>query len=142
MVGQLERDVDEFPFAVGNFVFYAIVSPIERYALLGISIEGGAMKYPPGKRLEYEWRRDVAQNPLATVFQDYDWADEVLHTQIARKWIGVQLQGDMARARKIAAETNAQLQKFRQEQEAKERVAGSRAVVTAAIPAAERRFAE
>ena len=38
-----------------------------------------------GKR--YEW--EVAQAsglPLATLFQDFDWADEVLHSQIGREW--------------------------------------------------------
>jgi hypothetical protein len=38
-----------------------------------------------GKRHEWE----VAQasgNSLAAVFQDYDWADEVLHARIGRDW--------------------------------------------------------
>lgn len=38
-----------------------------------------------GKR--YEW--EIAQesgDPLSTVFQDFDWADEVLHAQIGRRW--------------------------------------------------------
>ncbi len=28
-----------------------------------------------------------ARDPLATAFQDYDWADEVLHAQIGRRWL-------------------------------------------------------
>jgi hypothetical protein len=27
-----------------------------------------------------------ANNPLATTFQDFDWADEVLHARIGRDW--------------------------------------------------------
>ena len=38
-----------------------------------------------GKR--YEWEVGVASgNPLAALFQDYDWADEVLHARIGRQW--------------------------------------------------------
>jgi hypothetical protein len=42
------------------------------------------MRYPPGKRQEWEFARDLAQHPLMTTLQDFDWADEVLHVQIAR----------------------------------------------------------
>ena len=38
-----------------------------------------------GKR--YEWEVGLAsKNPLAALFQDYDWADEVLHARIGRDW--------------------------------------------------------
>ena len=43
------------------------------------------MKYPPGKRWEWEFSRDDAKHPLMTTFQDFDWADEVLHVNIARR---------------------------------------------------------
>ena len=55
----------------------------ERHAVL-FYIEQGLMP-KSGKR--YEW--EVAQasgNPLAALFQDFDWADEVLHAQIGREW--------------------------------------------------------
>ena len=57
--------------------------PIERHAVLYF-IEQGLMPRN-GKRFEWE----VAQasgNPLAALFQDYDWADEVLHARIGRDW--------------------------------------------------------
>jgi hypothetical protein len=39
-----------------------------------------------GKR--WEWEIAVGANDeLATHFQNYDWADEVLHAQIGRKWL-------------------------------------------------------
>jgi hypothetical protein len=59
--------------------------PLEQYATLGIEIEGGQMRYPVGKRGEWEFCRDVVKNSLMTTFQDYDWADEVLHVNLARR---------------------------------------------------------
>lgn len=61
------------------------MSPLELYAMLGIGVEAALMKYPPGKRAEYEFCRDQARHPLMTTFQDFDWADEVEHVQIARQ---------------------------------------------------------
>ena len=38
-----------------------------------------------GKR--YEWEvAQAAGSPLAITFQDYDWADEVLHARIGKQW--------------------------------------------------------
>ena len=38
-----------------------------------------------GKR--FEWEVGLAsKNPLSALFQDYDWADEVLHARIGRDW--------------------------------------------------------
>jgi hypothetical protein len=59
------------------------LKPIERHAVL-YYIEQGLMP-KTGKR--YEWEVGVAsKNPLAATFQDYDWADEVLHARIGRDW--------------------------------------------------------
>lgn len=55
----------------------------ERHAVLYF-IEQGLMP-KTGKRYEWEVGRD-AENPLAETFQDYDWADEVLHAKIGRDW--------------------------------------------------------
>lgn len=59
------------------------LTPQERHAVL-FFIEQGLMP-KSGKR--YEW--EVGQQsgiPLAAVFQDFDWADEVLHAQLGRQW--------------------------------------------------------
>jgi hypothetical protein len=59
------------------------LKPIERHAVLYF-IEQGLMP-KTGKRFEWE----VAQqsgNPLSALFQDFDWADEVLHARIGRDW--------------------------------------------------------
>ena len=59
------------------------LKPWERHAVL-YYIEQGLMP-KTGKR--YEWEVGVAsQNPLSGLFQDYDWADEVLHARIGRDW--------------------------------------------------------
>jgi hypothetical protein len=65
---------------------YCMEAPaLEQYATLGLEIEGAQMKYPIGKRGEWEFCRDGAQDPLMTTFQDFDWADEVLHVSIAKR---------------------------------------------------------
>ena len=59
------------------------LKPIERHAVLYF-IEQGLMP-KTGKR--YEWEVGLAsKNPLSATFQDYDWADEVLHARIGRDW--------------------------------------------------------
>jgi hypothetical protein len=65
---------------------YCMEAPaLEQYATLGLEIEGAQMKYPIGKRGEWEFCRDRAKHPLMTTFQDFDWADEVLHVSIAKR---------------------------------------------------------
>lgn len=59
------------------------LKPIERHAVLYF-IEQGLMP-KNGKR--FEWEVGLAShNPLSALFQDYDWADEVLHAKIGRDW--------------------------------------------------------
>jgi hypothetical protein len=58
-------------------------TPMERHGVLYF-IEQGLMPRT-GKRYEFE----VAQEsglPLMATLQDFDWADEVLHSQIGRQW--------------------------------------------------------
>lgn len=70
------------------------LKPIERHAVLYF-IEQGLMP-KTGKR--FEWEVGLAANhPLAALFQDYDWADEVLHARIGRDWYVSQI-GDAAHA--------------------------------------------
>ena len=59
------------------------LTPIERHAVLYF-IEQGLMPRT-GKR--FEWETALASgSPLSALFQDYDWADEVLHAKIGRDW--------------------------------------------------------
>jgi hypothetical protein len=59
------------------------LKPIERHAVLYF-IEQGLMP-KTGKRFEWEVGR-ASKSPLSALFQDYDWADEVLHARIGRDW--------------------------------------------------------
>lgn len=59
------------------------LTPKERHAVLYF-IEQGLMP-KTGKRFEWEVSLD-AGNPLAATFQDFDWADEVLHARVGRNW--------------------------------------------------------
>jgi len=49
-------------------------------------IEQGLMPRTTGKAYEWRTARD-SHDPLATLFMDYDWADEVLHVHIGRRWL-------------------------------------------------------
>jgi hypothetical protein len=59
------------------------LEPWERHAVL-FFIEQGLMPRT-GKRFEWETAQ-ASGIPLAALFQDFDWADEVLHAQIGREW--------------------------------------------------------
>jgi hypothetical protein len=70
------------------------LTALERHAVLYF-IEQTLMPRT-GKR--FEWEVCVAAgNPLAALFQDYDWADEVLHAAIGRRWLADQF-GSAAKA--------------------------------------------
>lgn len=58
--------------------------PPERYAFLW-GIEQGLMA-KTGKQAEVALAREGGDE-RATVFQDFDWADEVLHAAIGRRWL-------------------------------------------------------
>ncbi len=66
-----------------SFALNTQLKPLERHAVLYF-IEQGLMPRT-GKR--YEWEVAIAShNPLSALFQDYDWADEVLHARVGRDW--------------------------------------------------------
>ncbi|MAE63965.1 MAG: hypothetical protein CMJ18_06795 [Phycisphaeraceae bacterium] len=61
------------------------LDPLEAHAVL-YAVEQALMPAKTGKR--YEWATaSEASDALATQFQDYDWADEVLHAQIGKRWL-------------------------------------------------------
>ena len=59
------------------------LTPKERHGVLYF-IEQGLMS-KTGKRFEWETAQ-AAHSTLSTLFQDYDWADEVLHARVGRDW--------------------------------------------------------
>jgi hypothetical protein len=61
------------------------MSAAEAHAVL-YTIEQSLMPATMGKR--YEWETvSQTQDELATLFQDFDWADEVLHVHVGRQWL-------------------------------------------------------
>jgi len=95
-------DPKDVPMRDYEGVFVMESQPLEQYTVLGLEVEAGNMKYPPGKRSEWEYARDVAKNPLMTTFQDFDWADEVLHVNIARRQLDTWFEGGLKSIRPFA----------------------------------------
>ena len=86
-VGFTARGIDWSRYVMVNFTWSRglneQLTPQERHAVLWF-IEQGLMN-KTGKR--YEWEVGAGSgDPLAELFQDYDWADEVLHARIGRDW--------------------------------------------------------
>jgi len=75
--------------------------PGAQYTWLSIGIEEGAMT-KTGKRAEYEFCRDQAKHPLMAQFQDYDWADEIVHAGFGRKWTPDLIGEDIEFVREVA----------------------------------------
>jgi hypothetical protein len=87
-----EVDWRELPIRVNfSYELNTMLTPEERHALL-YEIEFGLMPGDTGKKYEWEIAKESGYE-LAVTFQDYDWADEVLHAQIGRKWIVKDLGG-------------------------------------------------
>jgi hypothetical protein len=89
------------------------LEPKERHGVL-YYIEQGQMP-KTGKR--YEWEVAVmSENKLAATFQDFDWADEVLHAQIGRRALKreqISPQEAADRAKSIHEKTWAALEQYR-----------------------------
>ena len=93
---EIFEDRSAMPIRDFDMTYIFQMTPLEQYAGLGIGIEAAMMKYPPGKREEYEFCRDVAHHRLMTTFQDFDWADEVLHVNIARRQLKDWFEGNQS----------------------------------------------
>ncbi|HET9440369.1 MAG TPA: hypothetical protein VFO52_09370, partial [Longimicrobiales bacterium] len=91
MMGEIafeSRGIDwtKIPLNVGFALRLNLFATPQERQLLLYSIEQSLMPADTGKRYEY----DIAQqagDPLSAHFQDFDWADEVLHAQIGRRWL-------------------------------------------------------
>jgi hypothetical protein len=86
---------------------------LERQILL-YGIEQSLMPGETGKRHE----REIAESSgdaLSSHFHDYDWADEVLHAQIGRRWLkreGLGVTDALERARAVHEKTWAALEQY------------------------------
>lgn len=88
----------------------------ERQAML-FAIEQSLMPGDTGKRAEYE-TAVASGDALSAHIHDYDWADEVLHARIGRRWIqhdGLTAQQAMDKAREVHARTWAALDAYREQ---------------------------
>jgi hypothetical protein len=85
-------DWKQIPFNITwSYLLNTKMTSMERHSILYF-IEQGLMPAKTGK--QYEWDVAVATaNRLTELIQDYDWADEVLHSKIGRDWIVPELGG-------------------------------------------------
>jgi hypothetical protein len=82
----------EYPIELeGSVALNAAFDPLEAHVVLW-GIEQGLMQRETGKRFELEVAAS-SEEGLVTTFQDYDWADEVLHAQIGRRWLLPEFEG-------------------------------------------------
>lgn len=72
-------------------------SPLERHILL-YAIEQSLMPRHRGKPYEHRVASESGDS-LSRLFHDYDWADEVLHVEIARRCLRPELPGGLGEAR-------------------------------------------
>jgi len=89
-------------------------SALERQTLL-FAIEQSLMPGETGKRYEHE-TAVAAGDPLSAHFHDFDWADEVLHAQIGRRWLkreGISADEAQTRAQAIHEKTWAALDRYK-----------------------------
>mgnify|MGYP000049965234 CR=1 FL=1 len=95
MLGEVGLYQDGIPFYkypiefLSSLLLNTKFEPIEAHIALW-GIEQSLMKKDTGKRWEWIIAKQ-SDNLLAGMFQDYDWADEVLHAQIGRKWLVTEL---------------------------------------------------
>jgi hypothetical protein len=78
------------------------------------AIEQSLMPADSGKRAEFETAVESG-DALSAHFHDYDWADEVLHARIGRRWIqhdGLTVQQAMDKAREVHVRTWAALAQY------------------------------
>ena len=75
-------------------------APLERHVLL-YAIEQSLMRRDRGKPYEHRVASESGDR-LSMLFHDYDWADEVLHVDIARRCLRPELPGGLAEARERA----------------------------------------
>ncbi len=98
-VGFVAQGIDWSTYVMVNATWSmglnAQLSPKERHAVLWY-IEQGLMN-KTGKRYEWEVGTESG-DPLSRLFQDYDWADEVLHARIGRDWYVKDFDDDVHRA--------------------------------------------
>ena len=104
----------EYPVdVVASHTLNAAFTPLEAHIILWY-VEQGLMPRKTGKRLEWEIAMTHG-GPFFAALQDYDWADEVLHAQIGRRWLEDEVPGSNRR-RTVGAELYERWEKTMDEQ--------------------------
>ena len=124
MMGEVafeNRGIDwtKIPLNVGFALRLNLFATPQERQLLLYSIEQSLMPAETGKRYEYEVAL-AAGDPLSAHFQDFDWADEVLHAQIGRRWLkaeGGHGADVLERGREVHEKTWRALERYRQQHE-------------------------
>jgi hypothetical protein len=91
-------------------------SPAKAYAFLALGVETSAMA-KSGKQHEWQLCRDTFKDRLMTLFQDYDWADEVQHARFGKEWGTAFFDDDFEIARAYGEEAWKELLRYRASQE-------------------------
>jgi hypothetical protein len=90
------------------------LSALDAHAVL-YTIEQGLMPANTGKRYEWATTRETTDE-LAQLFQDFDWADEVLHVHIGRQWLlgtlKVSMEEAMSRGKLCESQSTAALKAY------------------------------
>lgn len=123
MMGEVafeSRGIDwtKIPLNVGFALRLNLFATPQERQLLLYSIEQSLMPGDTGKRYEYEIAK-AAGDELSAHFHDFDWADEVLHAQIGRRWLKAEgLHGDdvLQRGRAVHEKTWPALDQYRDRQ--------------------------
>ena len=107
-------DWTRIPLNVGFALRLNLHADPEERRLLLYAIEQSLMAGDTGKRAEYDTAQE-AGDPLSAHMHDYDWADEVLHTQIGRRWLKHDgaLDSALDRARGVHEKTWKALEQYR-----------------------------
>lgn len=108
-------DWSQIPLNVGFSLRLNLhATPLERQTVL-FAIEQSLMPGETGKRFEYRTAVEAGDAQSAH-FHDYDWADEVLHAQIGRRWLkheGIDPETAVARGEQVHHATWPLLDQYR-----------------------------
>jgi hypothetical protein len=104
------------PHYTAEYEMFRGQPPAKAYSFLALGVETSAMARN-GKQHEWNLCRDVFKDRLMTLFQDYDWADEVQHARFGKEWGTAFFDDDFERTRAYGEEAWKELLRYRASQE-------------------------
>jgi hypothetical protein len=112
-------DWSKIPLNIGFALRLNLFATPEERRLMLYGIEQSLMPGDKGKKYEHDIAA-AAGDQLSAHFHDYDWADEVLHAQIGRRWLKAEdahTKDVLERAREIHERTWKALEPYRESNE-------------------------